>query len=171
MTKAIMYGNQKLDIYVDKYDFEDFNPDAIDRRIIRYLSVDGRASYTQIAEYIGVTPATVRNRLTRLVGSGIIKSFKPVVDKKLYNLDISAFFMITLEASKLTEAVVGQLQENSEISLISILASNPHIVCTVFAKNMEAFSLLLARITQIDGIKEINTNFIIKSVVSGCFMQ
>ena len=66
MTKAIMYGNQKLDIYVDKYDFEDFNPDEIDRRIIRYLSVDGRASYTQIAEYIGVTPATVRNRLTRL---------------------------------------------------------------------------------------------------------
>ena len=79
--------------------------------------------------------------------------------------------MITLEASKLTEAVVGQLQENSEVSLISILASNPHIVCTVFAKNMEAFSILLARITQIDGIKEINTNFIIKSVVSGCVMQ
>ncbi len=171
MTKAIMYGNQKLDFFVEKYESEEFNPDEIDRRIIRYLSVDGRASYTEIAESIGVTPATVRNRLTRLVASGIIKNFKPVVDKKLYNLDISAFFMITLESSKQTEGVFGQLQDHSEISQISVLASNPHIVCTVFARNMEEFSVLLAKITQIDGIKEINTNFIIKSVVSGCVMQ
>lgn len=171
MAKAISMTNNKLDFYIQDFSSEEFNPDEIDRRIIRCLSDDGRASYTQIADILGVTPATVRNRLNRLLEVKIIKNFKPVVDKKLYNLDISAFFMITLESSKLTEKVMSQLQEHSEISQISALASNPHIVCTVFAKNMEEFSLVLARITQIDGIKEINTNFILKSIVSGCFMQ
>ncbi|NVM52784.1 MAG: Lrp/AsnC family transcriptional regulator [Candidatus Helarchaeota archaeon] len=171
MTKALEFTEKKLEFYMREYDPEDYNPDEIDRRIIRYLSEDGRASYTQIAESIGVTPATVRNRLTRLIELKIIRNFKPIVDKKLYNLDISAFFMITLESSKLTEGVVTHLQDFTQISQISILASDPNIVCNVFAKNMEDFSILLAKVTQIDGIKDVKSNFIIKSVAPGCFMQ
>lgn len=171
MAKAVAYGNKKLDFFVNERESDEYNPDEIDRRIIRYLSIDGRASYTQIAESLRVTPATVRNRLNRLIESKIIKNFKPIVDRKLYNLDISAFLMINLESTKLTEGVVTQLQEFSEISQISILASNPNIVCTAFAQNMDLFSIFLAKLTQIDGLKEVKANFIIKSISPGCFIQ
>ena len=171
MAKAIEMTNKKLDFYVGDYEPEKYNADEIDRRIINYLSEDGRATYTEIADSIGVTPATVRNRLTRLIESKIIRKFKPVVDKKLYKLDISAFLMINIEFSKETDNILNQLQEYPEVSQILALTSNPHIVCNVFAKNMDEFSLILAKITQIDGIREIKTNFILKSVASGTLIQ
>ncbi|MHA1263796.1 MAG: Lrp/AsnC family transcriptional regulator [Candidatus Helarchaeota archaeon] len=171
MAKAISYASKKLDFYVRGEDLENYSPDELDHRIIRCLSEDGRASYTQIAERLGVTPATIRNRLNRLLETKIIRNFKPIVDRKLFNLDISAFFMISLDSSKLTDSIVKQLQDFSEISQISILTSQPNIVCTAYARNMDDFSILLARITQIDGIKDIKTNFIMKSITPGCFMQ
>lgn len=171
MAKAISYANKKLDFYVKDYELEEYNPDELDRRIINCLSEDGRATYTQIAEILRVTPATIRNRLNRLLETKIIQNFKPVIDKKFYQLDISAFFMISLESSKLTQEVVNQLQDHEGISQISVLTSNPNIVCTVYAKNMEEFSILLARLTQIDGVRDIKTSFILKSITSGCLMQ
>ena len=153
------------------YYAEDYLPDEIDRRIIRYLSEDGRASYSKIAEFIGVTPATIKNRLTRLIEFGIIRNFKPLIDKRFYRLDISAFLMISLEASRQTEQVVSKLHDIPEVSQISVLSSNPNIVCTVFAQNMNMFSSMLAKIMQLDGIKDVKTNFILKSYASGFFIQ
>ncbi|HUX99346.1 MAG TPA: Lrp/AsnC family transcriptional regulator [Candidatus Deferrimicrobium sp.] len=161
----------KKDIGFDGYYSEDYLPDEIDRRIIRCLSEDGRASYSQIATNLGVTAATVRNRISRLVDFGIIKNFKPLINKKFYKLDISAFLMITLDSSKVTEEIIAKLQDFSEISQIAILTSNPNIVCTVFAQNMDLFSILLSKVTQLDGIKDVKTNFILKSVASGFFIQ
>ena len=171
MAKAVAYTNKKLDFFLGKDDSEGYYPDEIDRRIIQYLSTNGRATYTEIAESMKLTPAAIRYRLTRLIDCGVIKNFKPLIDKKFYNLDISAYFMINLDSNKCTEDVVTKLQQLTEITQISILTSNPNILCTGFTQNMELFSMLLAKITQIDGIKEVQTNFIVKSIASGAFIQ
>lgn len=168
MVKEFRYTTKKLDYFVET---EDYKPDLIDRRIISELSKNGRASYTEIADIINVTPATVRNRMNRLIESKIIRNFKPLVDKKLYNLDISALLMITLETSKITEDITKKLKEFPEITQISILANDPNIVCNIFAENMELFSMILIKITQMDGIKDVKSNFVMKSIFSGSFIQ
>lgn len=172
MTKAVAYTDKKLDCFLLRNEGSvDYYPDEIDRRIIQYLSQNGRASYTEIADFMKLTPAAIRYRLTRLIDCGIIKNFKPLVDKRIYNLDISAYFMINLESTKHTEEVVNELQKLTEINHISVLTSNPNILCTGFTQNMDLFSMLLAKISQIDGIKEVQTNFIVKSITSGAFIQ
>lgn len=46
--------------------------DDIDRRIVQSLTRDGRASYTGLARELGVSEATVRQRVTRLQeGAGL----------------------------------------------------------------------------------------------------
>lgn len=171
MAKAVAYTNKKLDFFLGKDDSEGYYPDEIDRRIIQYLSTNGRASYTEIAEFMKLTPAAIRYRLTRLIDCGVIKNFKPLIDKRLYNLDISAYFMINLESNKYTDEVVAKLEQLTEITQISVLTSNPNILCNGFTQNMDLFSMLLAKITQIDGVKEVQTNFIMKSIATGAFIQ
>ncbi len=168
MAKAVAYTDKKLDAFVET---AEYNPDELDRRIIRELSKNGRASYTEIAENMRVTPATVRNRLNKMIEAKIIKNFKPVIDKKLYNLDISALFMISLDSSKLAETIVNKLEDFQEITQITVLASNPNIVCTVYAENMAMLSMLLTQITQLDGIKDVIANFVVKSIGSGFLVQ
>ena len=47
--------------------------DDLDRRIIRLLQVDGRASNAKIAREVGVSEGTVRRRLRRLIQDDVIK--------------------------------------------------------------------------------------------------
>ncbi len=47
--------------------------DELDRRIIRLLQVDGRASNAKIARDVGVSEGTVRRRLRHLIQGDVIK--------------------------------------------------------------------------------------------------
>ena len=46
--------------------------DDLDREVIRLLREDGRRSYTDIAKRVGVTKATVANRVERLLETGVL---------------------------------------------------------------------------------------------------
>jgi len=47
--------------------------DTLDLKIIQVLNRDARRSYRAIAEEIGVSDATVRNRVNKMLKEGIIK--------------------------------------------------------------------------------------------------
>ena len=46
--------------------------DSLDRRLIASLKLDGRMSYAELAGRLDVSEGTVRNRLTKLLGSGTL---------------------------------------------------------------------------------------------------
>ena len=46
--------------------------DTTDREIIRLLTQDGRASYSDISKQVGVSVGTVRNRITAMRESGVL---------------------------------------------------------------------------------------------------
>jgi Lrp/AsnC family transcriptional regulator for asnA, asnC and gidA len=47
--------------------------DDVDWALITVLQEDGRASYAKLAERVGLSPAAVRNRVTRLLETGTVK--------------------------------------------------------------------------------------------------
>lgn len=47
--------------------------DDIDRLLIAALQRDGRASYADLAELVGLSPAATRLRVNRLLGSGVVQ--------------------------------------------------------------------------------------------------
>lgn len=48
-------------------------PDDIDHQIISVLQHNGRASYRQVADVVHLSPSSARERVQKLVGSGVIK--------------------------------------------------------------------------------------------------
>jgi Lrp/AsnC family transcriptional regulator for asnA, asnC and gidA len=49
------------------------NLDSIDEEIIRQLQSDGRRPYTQLAKSVGLSEAAVRQRVQRLLESGVMQ--------------------------------------------------------------------------------------------------
>ncbi len=47
--------------------------DATDRLLVEALQKDGRASYADLAELVGLSPAATRLRVQRLIDSGVVK--------------------------------------------------------------------------------------------------
>lgn len=70
--------------------------DHVDRVILGLLQEDGRLSYRELAERVGLGPTAARERVARLVASGTITGFAAVVDPAAIGLSTEAITEVTL---------------------------------------------------------------------------
>src|SRR5215471_10569187 len=65
-----------------------------DRAIVAALAVDGRLSYTDLAERVGLSVSAVHQRVRRLEQRGVIKGYAARVDHDALGLSLTAFVAI-----------------------------------------------------------------------------
>ncbi|TXS51575.1 Lrp/AsnC family transcriptional regulator [Streptomyces sp. t39] len=67
-----------------------YSPDATDWRILGALQAQGRASFTELAKAVSMSPSAVTERVRRLEETGVIKGYTAVVDPERLGLPIMA---------------------------------------------------------------------------------
>jgi len=77
--------------------------DTIDRRLLIELLRDARSSLRRLSEEMNVSPATLHNRLTRLVQEGVIKGFTALIDYSKLGYTLSAVIMAKVDGKHLVE--------------------------------------------------------------------
>lgn len=65
-----------------------------DRAIVSALSVDGRTSYTDLAEQVGLSVSAVHQRVRRLEQRGVIRGYAARLDYDALGLPLTAFVAI-----------------------------------------------------------------------------
>jgi Lrp/AsnC family leucine-responsive transcriptional regulator len=68
--------------------------EEIDRAIVNALAVDGRLSYTDLAEKVGLSVSAVHQRVRRLEQRGVITGYTARVDYTAIDLPLTAFVAI-----------------------------------------------------------------------------
>ena len=68
--------------------------DAVDARLVRELTADGRASYTDLAERVGLSVSAAHQRVRRLEQRGVIRGYGAKVDPDLLGLPLTAFVSV-----------------------------------------------------------------------------
>ena len=68
--------------------------DAVDRRLVQELAADGRASYTDLAERVGLSVSAAHQRVRRLEQRGVIRGYGARVDADLVGLPLTAFVSV-----------------------------------------------------------------------------
>lgn len=71
------------------------NLEAIDRAILRQLAADGRCSFTDLAEHVGLSVSAVHQRVKRLEQRGVLRGYSARLDGDEIGLPLSAFISIT----------------------------------------------------------------------------
>jgi Lrp/AsnC family leucine-responsive transcriptional regulator len=69
--------------------------DEIDGRIVRAVSIDGRATLADISQEVGLGTSAVQSRLRRLESRGVITGYRATVDAEAVGKPLSAFIEIT----------------------------------------------------------------------------
>jgi Lrp/AsnC family transcriptional regulator, leucine-responsive regulatory protein len=67
----------------------------IDRALLTALARDGRASYTELAEKVGLSVSAVHQRVRRLEQRGLITGYHAAIDARGLGLGLTAFVSIT----------------------------------------------------------------------------
>jgi Lrp/AsnC family transcriptional regulator, leucine-responsive regulatory protein len=71
--------------------------DVIDRRILRALQAEGRATYDELAAQVGLSPSATLRRVKRLEESGVVAGYVALVRADRVGLGLSAYINVRLE--------------------------------------------------------------------------
>ncbi|MCL5959394.1 MAG: Lrp/AsnC family transcriptional regulator [Chloroflexi bacterium] len=137
--------------------------DDLDRKIISALRKDGRETATELGRRFGVTEATIRNRIDRLVNDGVMRVVAVVNPHKLgYNCD--TFITLKVDADKIIDAA-DRLAEMEEIRYVGIASgSSDVIIAAFFRSNEELLEFLTSRLGAVPGIRHGETSHLLKVV-------
>ncbi len=72
--------------------------DQIDRQILRELGRDARLSNVRLAERVGLSPSACLRRVQDLERSGIIRGYRPVIDRARLGAGFRAYVSVGLSS-------------------------------------------------------------------------
>ena len=137
--------------------------DSIDNKILELLSEDGRDSASNIADKVGLSVPATTDRIKKLQDSGIIIGFKPIIDSKKINLDITAFITVYSESSKNFEKVVSNANSNRNIMKCYTTTGDGSHLLLVKVENTEKLEKLLRTIQGWPGVSRTQTQIVLSS--------
>ncbi|MFB6243877.1 MAG: Lrp/AsnC family transcriptional regulator [Halobaculum sp.] len=131
--------------------------DDLDREILNRLRRDARTPYTEIAEEVGTSEGTVRNRVNRMTEEGVIERF--TVTTRTGN--VKAMVEIGVDLNVDTDEVSKQLAEWSEVDFVWQVSGEEDIVLVVDCIDTAAVNDLISRAREIDEVEGTKTRLIL----------
>lgn len=104
--------------------------DDVDRGILHLLQEDARnTTAEEMAERVGVSASTVRNRIEKLETGGIIRGYRPVIDYERANLPLRVLFICTVRSREREEMAHEVMNVKGVITVKEMITSveNLHV--------------------------------------------
>ncbi len=124
----------------------------VDRALLAALARDGRASYTELAERVGLSVSAVHQRVRRLEQRGLIKGYRAVLDATGLGLPLTAFVSITPIDVAQPDDAPARLAHLSAIEACHSVAGVDSYVLKVRTASPDALEALLAEIRKVANV-------------------
>jgi Lrp/AsnC family transcriptional regulator for asnA, asnC and gidA len=130
--------------------------DQTDEEIIRQLQRDGRRPYTQLAKAVGLSEAAVRQRVQRLLESGVMQVVA-VTDPMQLGMQRQAMVALRVEGD--VKVAADELAAIDEVVYVVLTAGSVDLLAEIVVPNDEALlELLNERIRKIPGVVSTDTS-------------
>lgn len=131
--------------------------DDVDEAILAHLQEDGRASYTAIADELGVSEGTVRNRVQRMQEDGMIKRFTvELADSEA----ISAVVMAAVDPSTNITNIIDDIPADTDVLEVT---GDWDLIIRFSRPTSEDLNEALEAIRKVDGVEETKTYTVLTS--------
>ena len=125
--------------------------DVLDMNIIKCLTEDGRSTYKSMADETGVSEATVKNRIDRLIETGVIKKFTVMLDYHMLGRAIKSFIGLKVQPTKLQD-IVEHMKAHPDVFVLYRTSGDVDLLFEVIFEKMEDLNEFLETELALDGI-------------------
>ena len=122
--------------------------EATDRAILRELAVDGRCSFTDLAERVGLSVSAVHQRVRRLEQRGVLQAYAARIDPGQIDLPLTALISLTPIDPAAPDDYPRRLEQLAEIESCYSVAGEESYVLLVRVASPAALENLLRRIRE-----------------------
>jgi DNA-binding Lrp family transcriptional regulator len=133
--------------------------DAIDRRILAELQVDGRMTNVELARRADITAPPCLRRMRRLEETGIIRGYHADTDPQRLGWEITFFAIVGLESQK--EAVLSafeqQVAEWPEVRECHMIRGGGDFLLRLVARDTAHENQLTQRLTGANAVSRVQT--------------
>ena len=131
--------------------------DDLDRAILDALRWDARTPYTEIADRVGTSEGTVRNRVDRMSEDGVIERF--TIATRTGN--IKAMIEASVDVAVDTSAVAERMAEWPEVDFVWQVSGRKDVVLVVDAADTQAVNDLISQAREMEEIVSTETRLIL----------
>ncbi len=131
--------------------------DELDREILTILRRDSRTPYTEIADRVGTSEGTVRNRVERLVDEGIIERF--TVATRTGN--VKAMVEIGVAVDVDTGDISERMADWTEVDFVWQVSGEEDVVVVADATDTSALNEMISRARDLEEVVNTKTRLIL----------
>lgn len=141
---------------------EHISMDDLDRDILGILRHDARTPYTEIADQVGTSEGTVRNRVEQLIESGVIERFTVATRTGNVRAMVELGVDVNVETGELGSRVAGW----DQVDFVWQVSGEADIVLVVDAADTTTLNDLISRARDLDEVVSTKTRLILDERVA-----
>ncbi|MDS0473439.1 MULTISPECIES: Lrp/AsnC family transcriptional regulator [Natrinema] len=131
--------------------------DDLDRQILDILRRDARTPYTEIADEVGTSEGTVRNRVERMMDDDVIERF--TISTRTGN--VQAMLEISVAVDVDTKAVSERMAEWDEVDFVWMVSGEQDVVLVVDAADTRGVNDLITKARDQEEVVSTKTRLIL----------
>ncbi|CDQ38882.1 MULTISPECIES: Lrp/AsnC family transcriptional regulator [Virgibacillus] len=136
--------------------------DNIDKKLLEELAEDGRLSYVELAEKVGLSRVAVKDRIQNLKEKGVIEKFTVVINSEKFGKQVSAFFEVDVEPMQLQE-VAQNLADHPQVASIYQMTGPSTLHMHVLVEDFQKLEVFInEELYSVEGITRVESSIILK---------
>jgi Lrp/AsnC family leucine-responsive transcriptional regulator len=136
------------------------NLDDVDRKILRELQADGRASFRDVSSRTGVSTPTVSARVQAMTDMGLVKGYTTVLDADMLG-QVSVVINLEVKPSDV-ETVCEKLGQDEMVRQMFVL-SDSRLLLIVSYYNHVKYKHFIEALSGVPEIRSVTTSMIMKA--------
>ena len=134
--------------------------DEVDRKILKELQTDGRASFRELSSRIKVSTPTVSSRVQTMTDNGLIKGYSVLLDADMLG-QISVATLLEAKPSDI-DRVVERIKDEEIVRQVHIL-SDSRILCILSFYDQKRYQSFVQSLSNIAEIHRIDNSMILRT--------
>lgn len=140
--------------------------DDTDARLIAELRRDGRAALSDLAARLGLSRATVRTRMERLVARGEIAGYTVLTRADVSAAPVRALVLIGIEGRG-AERIMARLAGLPAVLAVHSTTGKWDLVAELGAQTLHELDETIFRIRELEGVMSSETNLLLSTRKAG----
>jgi Lrp/AsnC family leucine-responsive transcriptional regulator len=141
--------------------------DGFDRKILRALIDNARATNVQIADKVGLSEAPCSRRIRRLEAEGVITRYSAQLDAEAVGIGFVAFVTLVLDyvTASTAERFYQEIRAIPEVMSCYIVSGGYDALLHVAARDSQSYSeIVFNRLRRIPGVKDVRSSFVMRTI-------